>query len=105
MGAERLCRDLHPVEVTLGGQVIKAARVFITTNRVVAYREGGGPTGRKVPVVALSVDLAEEAPQPSRTGLTASMALETSEGTVYLNRGAGCGCHSVLKVLGPLVAW
>ena len=102
--AERLRRDLHPVEVTIGDRVILAARVFVTDRRIVVYREGGGPDGRKRPTIAFSADVVEPV-EPNAGSLTGPLVVETSEGTVRLNRGAGCGCHSVLKLLGPVAPW
>jgi hypothetical protein len=96
---------MHPVEVSIGGRVIKGARVFVTSTRVVAYREGGEPHGKRRPTIAFSAEITGEAPEARRDSLTGPMMVETSEGTVYLNRGAGCGCNSVLKTLAPLVAW
>lgn len=104
-GAERLCRDLHPVEVSIGAKIVKGARVFITTDRVIVYREVGEHTGLKRPSIAFSAEVTGESPQPSRSGLTGPMSIDTSEGTVLLNRAAGCGCNSILKTLSSPVTW
>jgi hypothetical protein len=104
-GAERLLRDVHPVEVTIGDRVILAARVFVTDHRVVVYREGGAHDGRKRPDIAFSAVVTGDAPIANRGSLTGPLAVQTDVGTVRINRGRGCGCHSVLKALGPVAKW
>lgn len=103
--AERLLRDVHPVEVSVDGRVLRAARVFVTTDRLVAYIEGRAEMGRRRPQIALSAALTAERPEKRRDSLPGPLTIETDAGPVTLSRGRGCGCGSSLKLLGPLAPW
>jgi hypothetical protein len=105
---ELLARDVFPAEVaTPDGRVLKDVRVFATTHRLTAYGVDG--QGRIVKVI--DVDLLEPGSIPrSRSTLTGSGRLEakTAEGTYWVNRGRGCGCHGptrVLKAFGSPWPW
>ena len=105
---ELLARDVFVAEiVTPGGEVIKDVRAFATSHRLVAY---GVNDDRQI-VKVLDVALLEPGTIPrDRSDLTGSGRLEakTADGTYWVNRGRGCGCHGptrMLKALGAPFPW
>jgi hypothetical protein len=102
MDGERLRRDVFPAELLLpDGGVVTEARVFVTTHRLFAWTYAHA----KVQVAA-DIELAEHDSVPGNRGtLQGSLAVETTQGTVYVNKGRGCGCHSPLRALAPPVGW
>jgi hypothetical protein len=97
---ELLRRDLFPMELSFSdGRVVKEARVFITTYRLLAWTIENST----IQVVA-DIELTESV-EANRGTLPGSLAVETTEGTVYVNKGRGCGCHSPLKGLSAPVPW
>lgn len=85
------------------GTVHKGVRVFITTHRILAY----GERARSIigePVI--DAELVEPGQvEPSHSSLTGALQLELPDGRAWVNRGRGCGCHSVLKALGSPIPW
>lgn len=109
MGApELLRRDVHPAEVLLpGGRLLLEARVFVTDRRLLVWKV---KDGRVQQVVEMA--LVGEPPQASRQSLNGGhleLAVvsqdDHSSRAVLVNQGAGCGCHSPLKLLGSPVPW
>jgi hypothetical protein len=102
--AERLVRDVHPAEVTVGERVLRDVRVFVTTTRLLAYRA----TGDGGIEIALELDLEQPCSVPASRSSLGAGALEArlADGsTAWVNRGQGCGCHSILKQLAAPVGW
>lgn len=102
-GPELMRRDVHPAEVLMpDGSLHLQARVFVTSQRLIAYtrdREG------RI-VKALELALAGDPPVASRASLNGgNLELATTAGAVIVNQGAGCGCGSPLKALGTPVSW
>lgn len=100
---ERLCRDVHPAEVlTPDGTVIKGARVFATTHRLLVWQAAGRNVEQTV-----NIALAEPGSVPANRGGLNGGRLEcaTKDGTFWVNQGRGCGCGSPLKALGAPVSW
>lgn len=92
---ERLRRNLHPVEVVLDGeQIATQARVTITNRRAFIHFA----PNRKV--VTIELKLTGEPPtrdRAERLPYRAHLAVETTEGTLHLNPGRGCGCTSATR--------
>ena len=99
---ELLRRDIFPAELAMpDGSVVTEARAFITTHRLFAWAIKQGTI-----IVVADVELAEpESIEGNRGTLSGSLQVETTEGTVYVNKGRGCGCHSPLKALSAPVGW
>lgn len=99
---EQLLRNLYPCEVTLGGELLtSSARVFVTNRRVEVWT-----CPDKEPV--LSTEVTTDDPplgQFQGTVFVGSLTLETSGGTINLNRARGCGCHSPLFSLTTTIPW
>ena len=96
-----LARDLHPVEAYvphINGAPFPA-RVFVTTHRVQVWADQGG-----TPAVVYEANLTEPV-ERNRGTLTGQLHVRTPDGDVYVSRGTGCGCGSVLKALSPPVGW
>lgn len=102
LDTERLHRDVHPAEVTIGDRVLRDLRVFVTSHRLLAFQ---AVAGRIEPLLELEV--AEPCSVPRDHGsLQGSLEVRLADGsTVWVNRGAGCGCGSVLKAQTPPVSW
>jgi hypothetical protein len=99
--AERLVRDHFPTECLLpDGSPVKEARVFVTSERVIVWTRGEGFRPR----VAYSAPLTTQV-ERDRGSLRTTLVVETEDGRLYVNKARGCGCGSVLKALGPPVAW
>jgi hypothetical protein len=99
---ELLCRDIFPAELALYDRVVTECRVFVTTTRLLAWQVG---TAGKIEVAA-DLDLAEAGGVEMKRDTTQlPLKVETTEGTVFVNKGRGCGCHSPLKALGAPVPW
>lgn len=104
-GGEKLIRDVHPADVLLpDGRMVTGARVFVTSHRLLAYNvQGHGDI-----VQALDVELEQPGTVPASRGTLGNGRLEArlADGsTAWINRGAGCGCHSPLKALAAPVKW
>ncbi len=104
-GEERLVRDLFPCEVyVVGGKVIRLARVFVTTERVIVWEDSKHHGLR----IAEDFRLAEPwAVEPSRAMLTTKDRLEIA-GLVrglIVNKAHGCGCTSALKGIPRPAEW
>jgi hypothetical protein len=105
---ERLRRDLFPVEVTIGWQAIaQEARVVVTDSRVFVYQVNRADGGKSI--VSGSWDLAVEV-EADRANLIYSdrsghLAIETTEGTMHVNRVRGCGCSSPLRIMDVGIPW
>lgn len=103
--AEVLLRDVHPAEVVLpDGSILKGARAFVTTRRVLIF------TVNSEREIELAADLDVTEPDivpPSRATLGPSETIEvrTPAGTAWVNKGHGCGCGSPLKAMDPPVGW
>ena len=101
---ERLCRDVFPAELAMpDGQIHQGVRAFVTTHRVIAYAEAD----RKIiPEPVVDVALLEPGSVPaSRNSLFGALECRTASGTVWVNRGRGCGCHSSLGALASPISW
>ena len=103
---EAMVRDVHPAEVLLpDGTLIVGCRAFVTTRRFVAF----GPTPRS------GIEVVADFPVRQPVSTVASLnTLNTTErleiatedgGTIYVNKGRGCGCHSPLKALDTPAPW
>ena len=107
--SERLVRDGNLVEVYAPAVAADGpfrARAFVTTSRIVVWREGPD----RVPV--LVVDSAHGRPEPEmlaardRGSFKGQLRFETADaGTVHLTGARGCACGSPLKALSPPVPW
>jgi hypothetical protein len=91
---------VHPAEVLFpDGRFVKDARAFVTSHRLIVWQRDG-------PSKMHEMLLAEPFSVEARRGtLGGSLEVETSEGTVHLSRGYGCGCGSPLLALAPPVGW
>lgn len=101
---ERLVRDVHPAELALpDGQVLTGARVFVTSERLLAYR---ATPDRRIER-AVDLELAQPCSVPaSRNTLHGALEVRLADGgTAWINRGRGCGCSSPLKALAAPVSW
>lgn len=96
LDGEVLCRDVHPAEVSLpDGKVLTGVRVFATSHRLLAYQADD----REIRCV-LDVALEQSGSvEPSGNSLIGALEIRTADGTVWVNRGQGCGCGSPLKNL------
>lgn len=104
VAGERMMRDVHPAEISLpDGTVLTDVRVFVTDQRMVAYRA----TADREIVQALAVDLQQPCSVPaSRSTLQGRLEVRLADGeTAWVNPGQGCGCHSPLKALSTPVTW
>jgi hypothetical protein len=106
MDGELLRRDVMPAEIACpDGTVIRRARAFATTHRLIVWQE---PARGEIEVV-LDVELADPYSVPACRGtLSGNQRLEcrTDQGTFWVNRGGGCGCGQVaLEALGAPVPW
>lgn len=103
MDGEVLCRDVHPADVLLpDGSMLTGLRVFVTNRRLVGFAHNG-----KIEKV-LDEPLVNVGCVPaSHNTLSGSERLEMQldGGHAWVNRGAGCGCHSPLLALAPPVGW
>lgn len=101
--AERLTRDIFPAEVTIDGEISQGLRVFVTDERLLAYRAASGG----VIEIALNLALATPSSVPaSRSSLHGHLEAKLADGrTAWINRGRGCGCGSPLKALGAPFTW
>lgn len=101
---ETMCRDIFPADIVGPDlQVFTGVRAFATSHRLVVWGEQQGQ-----PAPLLDIALSEPGSIPaSRDTLYANQRLEcaTADGTFWVNRGRGCGCHSILKALGSIVPW
>lgn len=116
--AEQLVRDHHPVEVyapDVRPAPIGGCRVFITEIRddpVDRLPSGGrlivwarDPDSGQ-PVKLLEEQVTRGLPDRNRGTLLGQLSMDTAgQGTVYITRGTGCGCHSPLKALSAPVDW
>ena len=106
MQDERLRRDVMPAEVALADGTVLGARghkvrLFVTSHRVVAWRDINGSIEQ-----VLDVPLAEPwSVEAHRGTLPGTLEVETADGTAYVSRGYGCGCGSALLALAPPVSW
>lgn len=102
---ELLRRDVHPAEVAMpDGTVLKGARVFVTSRRLLAYRTHSDGSI----YLAFEDEMAAPCSVPASRATLGSGRLECrmADGqTVWVNRGAGCGCGSPLKALAPPAPW
>ena len=81
--------------------MVTEARVFVTSHRLLAWAKGPERIG-----IVVDVELAQaESIEANRGTLSGSLQIETTDGTVYINKGRGCGCHSPLKALPAPCPW
>jgi hypothetical protein len=100
---ERLMRDVHPAELLLpDGSVVRDARVFVTSRRLLAFRVGDGGIEK-----AADLELEQPCSVPADRGsLRGRLEARLADGgTVWINRGSGCGCGSPLRALAGPVSW
>lgn len=99
---ERLHRDVHPAEVTIGDRVLRDLRVFVTSHRLLAFQ---AVAGKIEPLLELQV--AEPCSVPrDRGSLHGALEVRLADGsTAWVNRGQGCGCGSPLVALSAPVGW
>jgi hypothetical protein len=101
---EMLRRDVHPAELLLpDGTILTDVRVFITTHRLLAFKTNAE---RQIEQ-CLELTLEQPCTVPADHGtlhgrLEARLA---DGGTVWVNRGQGCGCGSPLKAFAAPVTW
>lgn len=102
---ETLCRDIHPAEIVLpGGGVVTRCRVFATSHRVLVYTAEGRDVKLAHELILAEPDsIPRDRATMGRGQLEARLA--DGAGTAWINRGSGCGCGSMLKVLVPPVGW
>lgn len=99
----QLIRDCWPAEV-FAPEVDAApfrARVFITTDRIIAWREQGG-----LPVKAIDVPVPDPSALPDRNrgSFFGQVRFDTEAGAVHITAG-GCKCGSTLNALSPPAPW
>lgn len=102
VATERLLRDVHPAEVLVGERLIRDARVFLTSRRLLVFTAGSAGIER-----ALEIEVRQPCGVDANRG-TLQGRLEIplpDDTTVLVNPGRGCGCGSPLKALGPPVGW
>lgn len=98
-----LRRDVFPAEVVMpDGRVFTAARVFVLEASIRVYVEDRARIGR--PGIELAVDEPLTDPElvprsHSTLGRGERLECRIDAGTIWVNRGRGCGCHSPLKAL------
>lgn len=99
---EVLRRDVHPAEVACPDHSVLTGRVFVTSHRLIVWREAGREIEK-----TLDVELSEPFSVPAYRGsLQGALECVTDEGTYWVNHGRGCGCgQTALKALGPPVPW
>lgn len=100
---ERLHRDLHPAECSLpDGRVLRDVRVFVTSSRLLAFQANAG---KIEPLLDLTLEQPCSVPR-SRGSLVGALEVRLADGgTVWVNRGSGCGCGSPLLALSAPVGW
>ncbi len=101
---EVMCRDVHPAEILLpDGRILHDVRVFVTSHRLGAFAVTPGRVIERV----VDAELAEPFSVPASRNTLRAGALECrlADGTAWVNRGRGCGCHSPLKALSGPVPW
>ena len=92
---EVLVRDIFPAEVVgADGSLITKARVFVTSHRLIVWREQ--PLG-----IAVEESLAPFSIRASRDKLNDPLKV----GTYLVNQGRGCGCGSKLTALAKPAPW
>jgi hypothetical protein len=84
------------------GSMVRDARVFVTSLRLLAYVARDYRVERVV-----DVQLSVPGAVPACRGSLGNGRLECPvlAGTVWVNRARGCGCGSPLKGLAPPVGW
>ena len=102
--SERLCRDVHPAQVTTDdGRVLgRAVSVFVSDSRIVIYERGEDRTVKRSHVLPMVDHGAIEAGRGSLNGgqLEARVTMPDGEQTrVWIAQEPGCGCGSPLKYL------
>lgn len=102
--SEVLCRDVHPADLALpDGSMLRNVRVFITTDRVIAYQATPDRKVKKVLEEALTVRAAVSASRGTLQG--GRLECPVLGGSIFVNRAQGCGCSSPLKALAVPVGW
>lgn len=105
MDDEVLCRDVYPAEVLAGdGSLMRNVRVFITSHRMIVWREDGNANIG----IALEVRLAEPfsvVQCQAKLGHGENIEVATMKQGFIVNQGHGCGCKGKLKALGRPADW
>lgn len=101
----RLLRDYHPVDVTVGGDVLAVgARVFVTDVALLVYQADDQRQVVRTHAIPLATDNLPRADRSSLRG--AALDLMTDEGNqVWVNTGRGCGCGSPLRIMERPLLW
>lgn len=100
---EVLHRDVYPAEVlTPEGEIVRG-RCFITNRRVVVF----GEAGRNAIEQIYETDLEPGHIEPNQnTLITGRIEVPLpGDGRVWVNRGSGCGCGSILKIMSVPFGW
>lgn len=103
--SEQLIRDCFPVEVYTPSQAPAPylARVFVTDQRVIVWRE----TDARTPQLVLDSPHAAGAslPERNRGSFFGQLALSTQDGMVHVTKSNGCGCGASVKALSAPCGW
>jgi hypothetical protein len=98
---EVLARDVFPAEVLMPDGRVLIGRAFITSHRLVVWREHPrGVLDGEDAYLAEPGSVARD-----RGSLVGRLQIELDSGTAVVNRGRGCGCGSPLKALSAPVPW
>jgi hypothetical protein len=99
---ERMLRDVVPAEVVFNdGTLLTKTRVFLTTSRLIIWREVDDD------LVAIEKPIRFTDAKASRSTLLPTERLEVfgDDFTAVVNKGRGCACGSKLKGLAPPINW
>jgi hypothetical protein len=100
---EILYRDCFPVETYAAhvhGAPMHPTRVFVTSERVQVWKEVD-----RQPVLLAESKVTGTPVERDRGTLTGQLKVETVDGPVYVTKGRGCGCGSVLLALARPCDW
>lgn len=99
-----MVRDVFPAEVSMSdGSVLTRVRVFVTSKRLIAWRE----IDKRELVKVLDEPIVSHDGTPDRSSPGEGMRITIDLGTrtAIVNKGAGCGCGSALKALSTPIPW
>lgn len=95
----KLLLDIFPCEVVMPTQQVeRRCRVFVFDDGVVVYGDRGG---RPVKLFGERHSAEPELPRRNTPRLRQRAIVHSVQGTIYINRTGGCGCHSPLLQLRP----
>jgi hypothetical protein len=101
---EVMARDVFPAEVLLpDGSLLTRCRVFVTSHRLLAFKEDKAKRIECVAHLELSKPHSID-PNKATLQMTGRINAKTTEGEVIINRARGCSCGS-LKALDLPCGW